>query len=539
MSTQSLASAFLSYGADLRTKNIVLEIIFSILPILYQSPYKILDPDDELIIDLMFQYIKQILVEREQYKDVVLPLLEEQFPDLSLSDLSTIQLNLLAGVGLKRLVAQALKDASKSFYKASPPPSNDAVVVPKERKSFLKTSIEGKIKLRNHDALTFNAAGLSDDEKDEISAHALPGGDYGGIASYRVADEYQQLLATAGQPSITIEPFMSITFKPKADMILCAEDLLSKHGQDATKQIRSLTQLYQILIGGNENKSNVWKWTASDLLNNPNLDTLDGKKVYFSRENGKDAFFETLGAGVDLGFSGEVFAALVQNVSLGLRTSVEIATVGSKMIDDPNLEAVQNYKTQVYRILQKGMIKQTSGGPGADRWTTNSSSVSDVLFVTTLSLAEVEQQYDPVDYVPLSTEMPGHPPIYNEWIQSKVNKDAALFGGGNWNLEHLFALGGVGSSNTPAGMAESLFVSLLQSDDFDSLTKSLLVPVTVFNAVQFIPNAEIGSVMREILRSRGCFSGLDEVLDAYMSSAKDYLFGDFPFLTDCSLEGVI
>ena len=514
MSTQSLANAFLGYGADLRTKNIVLEIVFSILPILYQSPYKILDPDDELIIDLMFQYVKQILIGRDQYKDVVLPLLEEQFPDLPMSDLTPTQLNLLAGVALKRLVAQALKDAAKSFYKASPPPPDDSVVIPKTRKNFLKKVIKDKIRLRDDRALSF-MRGLFPDQ------WAVP------IPAIRNSPQYLELFeGTTTDAGIAIEPYISITFKPKADMILCTEDLQGEFTEsELNKMLTAANKAYQSLITAHSKVGktvSVKEWTGS-VLNNPSITALGGQKVYFSRENGlenfTDWFLDGIASVVGVGNQGEaaskIFSALAESVSVGLRASVENPLAWHDKAEASSVEGQLNYKTLVYYVKAKQPAMQLGKQvPPA---------------VLTISVAEVEQKYDPADYFPLNSA----------FAESKVNKAAAKFSGSDWNLDRLFDLGGIGSDNPPVDIAESLFVSLMQSDDFDSLTKSLLIPATVFNAVQFIPNAEIGSVMREILRSRGCFSGLDEVLDAYISSSKNYLFGDFPFLTDCSLEGVI
>ena len=52
MSSKALASALFGYGADIKVKNIVMEIFFSILPPVYMSNYQIISPTDELIVDL-------------------------------------------------------------------------------------------------------------------------------------------------------------------------------------------------------------------------------------------------------------------------------------------------------------------------------------------------------------------------------------------------------------------------------------------------------------------------------------------------------
>jgi len=80
VSSKALASALFGYGADIKVKNIVMEIFFSILPPVYMSNYQIISPTDELIVDLFFQYVKQTLVDRGELGDISQALVSETFP---------------------------------------------------------------------------------------------------------------------------------------------------------------------------------------------------------------------------------------------------------------------------------------------------------------------------------------------------------------------------------------------------------------------------------------------------------------------------
>ena len=66
MSSKAVAQALLSYGADLKIKNIVCEMFFSIVPMVYMNKFQIIDNKDELIVDLFFQYVKAVLKEISQ-----------------------------------------------------------------------------------------------------------------------------------------------------------------------------------------------------------------------------------------------------------------------------------------------------------------------------------------------------------------------------------------------------------------------------------------------------------------------------------------
>ena len=144
----------------------------------------------------------------------------------------------------------------------------------------------------------------------------------------------------------------------------------------------------------------------------------------------------------------------------------------------------------------------------------------------TLNLASVEK-----DYIP------------SHWASaaSDANTEVYAAKGNKWDLEALFEMADevVKDPNLPLEPLEELFIMLLQTPEFDAITKSLLIPATAFNVLQAIPPAEIGAILRKMMRQRGAFKGVDEVLDDFLSLAKNYLFEDFPFLAECSLEGVV
>ena len=158
MTTKSLATALVGHGADLRVKNIVLEILFSIVPILWSSSYKIFDSSDDLLVDLLFRYVKRTLVERGYYKDTIQGILEEQFQDLSMSsggeygegleELSSAALSILGDIALKRLVYEAMVEVGNSLY----PPNLPKYL--KKQKIFTDEVLKRKFILKPLGALT-------------------------------------------------------------------------------------------------------------------------------------------------------------------------------------------------------------------------------------------------------------------------------------------------------------------------------------------------------------------------------------------------
>ena len=89
MSSKAMAKALFSYGADLKVKNIVLELFFSALPAIYMNPYRLIDPKDEAVVDFFFQYVKSTLIERKEYGTVCLGLVTETFQNLPTTSIVT------------------------------------------------------------------------------------------------------------------------------------------------------------------------------------------------------------------------------------------------------------------------------------------------------------------------------------------------------------------------------------------------------------------------------------------------------------------
>ena len=139
----------------------------------------------------------------------------------------------------------------------------------------------------------------------------------------------------------------------------------------------------------------------------------------------------------------------------------------------------------------------------------------------TIQLASADKDYDALDW-------------------EKLIEDAKE-GEADWTLDSLFEKAEKKAMAEDVDLVplEKLFIQLLQTPEFDAITQSILLPATIFNTIQTIPNAEIGFVLIKMMRQRGAFKGMDEALDAWLSLVKNYLFGDFPWMTDCSLKGII
>ena len=222
MSSKTLASALISYGADLRVTNLVLEIIFSILPTLWSSKYKLLDHRDELVVDLLYQYVRQILVERNYYKEIMVPLLEEQFRDLDLENLTNTEVALLCNVALKRLVAQAIR-AAGSVWEPQRDEEGKIMSQPtsalsgEPQKSFLAEMQKKYFIVKKSDTLSFTEKAKNQTELGPI---------------YRAtSNNWSSAIKQIGA-AIVIEPYVSFTLKSKEEIITCLEELESSGEYD-------------------------------------------------------------------------------------------------------------------------------------------------------------------------------------------------------------------------------------------------------------------------------------------------------------------
>ena len=116
MSSKAAAEALLSYGADLKVKNIVLELVFSALPTVYMSGYKLVDHTDEMIVDLLFQYVKSTLKERKEFGKVSQSLILNFFPNVRVESKTPAEIELYADLVIKKIVYDAVKKIYERFY---------------------------------------------------------------------------------------------------------------------------------------------------------------------------------------------------------------------------------------------------------------------------------------------------------------------------------------------------------------------------------------------------------------------------------------
>ena len=636
MSSKTLASALLSYGADLRVTNMVLEIIFSILPILWSSEYKLLDFKDELVVDLLFQYVRTILVDRDYYGDMMVPLLEEQFRDLDLESLTQTEVSLLCGVALKRLVSQAVHAAGKVFS----PQYDDAgnILQPtsamsgEPQKNFLNEMMKKYLIVERGDALSF-IKGKFTKSKAEL-------GPVRRVTTNKWTSETKKIGA-----AIVIEPYVSLTLKSKKDIIECLEELVGEYDVTVLNTyLNGVAFLVEGLTGTGAQdfgdyiyakKSNI----ADTISENTNLDYIDGKTLFSSPQDLESQYKlhlfdvytsflkgqgDAQGGSFDLsrvldyifvkgtlsmratvqqpslpsnlgaltqatnfklksqttpeGFARDFYKLLYYEDSKGAGfKTIQVATVDKEYAandlfgralnaeETKKVVDAQYYQAQAIEKL-KGLTKSLADAQASvNYWKKSTTNAKDALAKQLDDLEHAKasekgaiksvlQSYkDAVTTneanLAVAQKTGQSIPALIEQQQAVIKTLSASYGSyledlkgalgavtvpfiketmhSWWSMENLMWAAN-NKSESSLTLGERLFVNLLSTPEFDALTKSLLAPLTVFNAIQLIPSIEIGSAMREMMRSQGIFKGLDEILDSYFLDLQGYLTG-FPF----------
>ena len=637
MTTKSLATALVGHGADLRVKNIVLEILFSIVPILWSSSYKIFDSSDDLLVDLLFRYVKRTLVERGYYKDTIQGILEEQFQDLSMSsggeygegleELSSAALSILGDIALKRLVYEAMVEVTNSLY----PPNLPKHL--KKQKIFTDEVLKRKFILKPLDALNLmddgyyggrvrsfkNGPLYKEYELDPQTAQPIH--DYTQKTTYKVFATYMwdpdhhyntktvQLPGDSGAVGVkhsdtngfldqtcdpksfpvirvksktgkvvakltckifsvetddkgfkevvpkggrlVVEPYMSIVIKDADEIISCVDGLFApgayggygKPTQAAmkagfsvpmsNKEINQYLQAFTRLIAnltvgtsfsydhvpyplGAWNKNGGLKLSKKV---HKDLMWLSGRTINCSPDDFKQAYDDAGDnewGSPDIGMSEftNFIAAITEKMTLSIRLNLEQGPFGSNPFKVGSAE---------YKKLDSdtGLLDALMWDRKTLSYRSSGNSKFNWQYWLTLQLASADKDYDALDW-------------------EKLIEDAKE-GEADWTLDSLFEKAEKKAMAEDVDLVplEKLFIQLLQTPEFDAITQSILLPATIFNTIQTIPNAEIGFVLIKMMRQRGAFKGMDEALDAWLSLVKNYLFGDFPWMTDCSLKGII
>jgi hypothetical protein len=505
VSSKALASALFGYGADIKVKNIVMEIFFSILPPVYMSNYQIISPTDELIVDLFFQYVKQTLVDRGELGDISQALVSETFPDIRFDELTETEIRLLSDVAIKRTVFRAIEKLSARLYN---PQSKVAELNNFDKditkRNFIDETVDQFFMMEKTSKLSFL------DKNGQIKEWL------GWAANEKQRKFYRTTKPEAGIPTTTsfgipvvseykdpkfcFEPYVRVTAKGTTDIQKCISEL-----DISAAQLKALSdeivKMFFVLGDGDANP--LLKPTLEANLPTISLNTfvcsVDDFKNYLNA-----VLFPNVNANIkDISIVQfrETLDAFLKSVSLGVRCSVDV--VRSAPIDSSSTVLDEAFPEKTFFYEEPYALEESN------------------IFSTEGKI--VGKTYTHVTYVLSATENP-----YKASEYTKVVAEGAKFN--DIDLNKVFKLS---AYPTDASVAELLVIDLMKTKDFDAVIKSVFVPAFLFNTINVIPNVEIAKEIIPIMRKNGVFKGIDDGINELFSSLSAYLSGDFPWLRDC------
>tara|TARA_R110000851_G_scaffold16567_1_gene53791 strand:+ start:11538 stop:13040 length:1503 start_codon:yes stop_codon:yes gene_type:complete len=494
MSSKAAAAALASYGAELKIKNIVSEIFFSILPPVYMSEFKLIDATDELIVDLFFQYTKSTLQQRKEYGQVAQNIVLETYPDLRLDELSSTQISLLAQLAIKKVVFKAVNTISNKLYQDSPTAiSNFDPGI--QKKKFASLFINELLVLENTNKLSFlNPKDLT------LAGAALV--DLDRKQDYRnIPPEFDDFT----HPRYCFETYIKLEAKDLQDIMLCTQELTSIDKDGLREVIGEIIKMFTLFYSGKSAKVSTGLGDFGFITGNLNLGAMAGKTAICSVDdleayyylnpvlnNSQQKFYLS---SEDVA---KIYNSVFKSITLGIRCSLDRAVGPTKFITNKMEEKGFPEKTVFY--LKE--IKRVAVGGVFDTTSTQHRF--------TVVLAKKEQQFDPAKI---------------ETVIEEGKKSNSM------NLNKVFQFTSI---PTDIPIIEGLLIELVKTKEFDALVKSILVPALLFNAISVIPNIEIARDIIPLMRKSGVFKGMDDVLNEMFSSLNGYLLGDFPWSKDCA-----
>ena len=306
--------------------------------------------------------------------------------------------------------------------------------------------------------------------------------------------------AVKNKQFIVIEPFVSISIKDKATLIECLEALQPEYSLATINLYLNQFAALVNALARPKGEVAVDLFVDGPIKDNKNLDHIAEKTIFCSPRDLQQSWkyyiiqkghgFLT-SPGTPAKFAGAKHISVLRDAILGICTLSMRANVESAFQGGDDKKGIENSNAA---------------------WSSKSEELRN--FKKTLVYFDLLGGYKPSDFFPTSGVSTTTAILENFKV---ATTDAA------WTMENMLKL----SSASPESLtvSQALFVELLSSPEFDAITKSLLVPITMFNALQLIPNVEIGSMMREIMRSQGMFRGMDECLDSYLANLLGYLEG--------------
>jgi hypothetical protein len=510
-----MASALLSYGADIKIKNILMEMFFSALPPVMMSDYELFDQRDELVVDLLFQYVKSTLKERNNYETVAQGLMLETYPDLRLDELSPDEISLLADFAIKRVVWSSIEKINNKIY-ANPISAVKSFDSSIEKFRFIESltrsndsSVSRMIRLENTGKLSILEKDGTFRKFPSVVNHSYYGE---GDAPYCRIPSGAYKVPTTGKssymnPVYCFEPYIRIEAKDLEDIVLCTKEILWAYdGKEVSDFIALIANIFTMLGTGDY----YWSSPTTDPLSEAGYDNIKefaGKQIVCSVDDLESLWKDRLNpALLAMKVSGSpLLNALLKGVSLGVRCSVDTVSK-DQYFNDPPQEDWETAQTVRLRGLGDKTFYYLEPFDNAN------GSSSQIYTHFTSVLAEKEQKYAPEK-------------MYTVITQGKKFNDL--------NASEVFGWSNYSASNASlTGNPQGLLIELLRSKEFDALIKSVFVPAMLYNTISLIPNIEIGQDLIPLMRQRGVFKGLDEVLDGMFSLVMSYLLGDFSW-NDC------
>ena len=495
MSSKAAAAALSSYGADLKIKNVVSEIFFSILPPVYMSEFKLIDATDELVVDMFFHYVKSTLQQRGEYGQVAQNITLETYPDIRLDELNETQISLLADLAVKIVVFRAVDTISNKLYRDSP---DVITTIDKDiqKRKFADSFINELLVLENTNKLSFlNHKDLT-----------LAGEPYVDLDRKQDFRNIPLVYDDVKHPKYCFETYIRLEAKDLEDIMLCTQELTGLDKKSVRSVIGGLIKMFSLFHDGKEAKVSTGLSDFGFITGNLNLNALAGKSAVCSVDD-LDAYWHNLlvefakdGSLLHLPADkmAKILNSVFKSITLGVRCSLDrdvgpINFINDTMKEKGFPEKTVFYLKEVKKVAVNGIFEATATLPRF-----------------TVVLAKKEQQFDPAK------------------IQTVIDEGKKA---NNIDLNKIFQLTSI---PTNANIPESLLIELLKTKEFDALVKSVLVPAMLFNAISIIPNVELARDIIPLMRKSGVFKGLDDVLNEMFSSLNSYLLGDFPWSSDCA-----
>lgn len=508
-----MAQALLSYGADIKIKNIVLERFFSILPTIYMSGYRLIDPSDELVVDTFFKYTKKILQDRGEYKTIAQALISETFPDLPLQDLKTDELSLLAEVAIKRTVYKAIDKLYTRLYAPSEgfPPEILNTDPNSYKEKFIDIIIDKMFVMEKTEKISFLTP------QGKVRVYEKDGQLVSPQVNWKFffnAKKPYQEGALAGeskyeQPKFCFEPFLQANIKDAQDMLLCTGDITGTGNEPAVIGIANAIVKMFYFLGTGEEPVIKPAQKITDLSFFDNLTLISGKKIVVSSDDFNTYFSKIfileVGQFIEGSLLADVMDALLKSFDVSVRCSADFVPPNSPgQVITPDQQVITPDQFATFFEKKTGRYTEASFNERPEG--------IELLFTKGhfhFVLAETTKPYKPRDFGIALDEI------------KKFN---------DLDLKKVFSYISVPMN---VSVAEALMFDLLKTKEFDAIIKSVFNSALVFNTAAVAPNLITSADIIPLMRQRGVFSGLDEALNEMFSSLSSYLLGDFPWSGDC------